>query len=201
MLRIFFILLILVGSALGIGYPWAIANLAYTGIGKWRVYEREAGFTPAETALMSSEAPVLVSVELVTRGPLARGGRDPVLTVTVDTQGRTVIAQTLDFEDVQPSVTNPQSGQHLYTAQVARIEPVGGGRYLFTLGPGVTGEEQLVSADLVLKSGASGLDPRAIPAGYVLMALGLVGFIASFRRRRPDNPNSSPPPPRWGRGS
>jgi hypothetical protein len=199
LLRFFLLLLILAGGALGIGYPWAVANLADSGIGKWRVYERDAGFAPAEAALTPSQAPVLLSVELVTRGPLARGDRDPVLTVTADTHGKTVIAQTLDFEDVQPSVTNPQTGQQLYTARFARIEAVEGGRYVFTFGPGVSAEDQLVSADLVLESGASALDPRAVPAGYVLMALGLVGFIASFRRARRENPNSSPPP-RWGRG-
>lgn len=201
MLRIFFLLLILAGGALGIGYPWAIAKLPDTGIGKWPVYERATGFAPAEAALTPSQAPVLMSVELMTHGPLARGDRGPVLTVTVDTRGRTLIAQTLDFEDVVPSVVNPQAGQHLYRKQFARIDPPEGDRYLFTFGPGVAAEEQLVSADLVLVSGASALDPRAIPAGYVLMALGLVGLIASFRRRRPGNPNSSPPPPRWGRGS
>lgn len=200
LIRFILLLLILAGGALGIGYPWAIANLADSGIGRWRVCERDAGFTTAEAALTAAQAPVLLSVELVTRGPLPRGDRDPVLTVTADSNGKTLIAQTLDFEDVRPSVTNPQTGQQLYTVRFARIEAVETGRYVFTFGPGVNAEEQLDSADLVLESGASTVDPRAVPAGYVLMALGLVGFIASFRRRRRENPNSSPPPPRWGRG-
>jgi hypothetical protein len=200
LLRIFFILLILAGGALGVAYPWAASNLSGTEIVKLRLYERSAGFIPAEVLLVPSQAPVLPTVELATRGPLARGDRDPVLTVTVDAGGRTVLAQTLDFEDVEPRAVNPQAGEHLYRASLPKIEPVEGERYLFTIGPGISGEEQLLTADLVLDAGAFGIDPRAIPAGYVLMALGLIGFIASFRRRRPANPNSSPPPPRWGRG-
>ncbi|MER9236146.1 hypothetical protein NKI56_29540, partial [Mesorhizobium sp. M0622] len=43
---------------------------------------------------------------------------------------------------------------------------------------------------------------RARPIGFSLMATGLVGLVLAFRfgGRRPENPNSQPPP-RWGRGS
>ncbi|MEX0955624.1 MAG: hypothetical protein WDZ83_10470 [Rhizobiaceae bacterium] len=58
---------------------------------------------------------------------------------------------------------------------------------------------RLVSVDLTLNAGAFDLDQRAIPAGFIMMAVGLVGFAASLFRRRRENPNSKPPP-RWGRG-
>lgn len=190
----------LAGGALSFVYPWAAANFSGYEVGTWRVYERERGFTPAEASLAAPDAPVFATLELATQGPLARSGDEPVLTVTADAGGKTVLAQTLVFDEVEPSVVNPQAGGHLYRLRFARIDPVEGDRYLFTFGPGVAAQEQLVSADLVLVAGAFDLDPRAIPAGYVLMAVGLVGFVASLRRRRPDNPNSGPPPPRWGRG-
>lgn len=192
--------MILAGGALGIGYPWAAANLGAPEIGIWRVYEREAGFSPAEVDLAGSGAAFAAVVELTTRGPLARGDYEPVLTVAADASGRTVLAQALDFETVEPRTINPQSGELLYRMELPRIDAAENGRFVFTFGPGTVAEDQLVAVDLTLSTASVGIDPRAIPAGYVLLAVGLVGFIASFGRRRPQNPNSSPPPPRWGRG-
>jgi hypothetical protein len=38
-----------------------------------------------------------------------------------------------------------------------------------------------------------------------MMAVGFIGFVLSLRGRgdggTPPNPNSQPPPPRWGRGA
>jgi hypothetical protein len=62
LLRIFFVLLIIAGSALGIGYPWMAANLSGTEIVKLRLYERGAGFIPAEVFLVPAQAPVTVTV-------------------------------------------------------------------------------------------------------------------------------------------
>jgi hypothetical protein len=56
---------------------------------------------------------------------------------------------------------------------------------------------------LVLIAGAGSIDEKVRLAGYALMGIGLVGFVLSlvFGRgaSRPQNPNSQPPPPRWGR--
>jgi hypothetical protein len=198
-LRILFILLILAGAALGIAYPWAARNLSGYEIGKWRVYDRAGGFAPAEASLSPSDAPVTVSLEVGTSGPV-----DPkagaLLTLTIDSPSRTVLALPLDLRNLQPSVTNPQKGSRVYRVRAGRIGEVESGRYILTVGAGDAPSDPLETVDISLEAGAFDLDPRTTPAGYVLMAIGLIGLIASFGRRRPANPNSSPPPPRWGRG-
>ncbi|RUU08829.1 hypothetical protein EOD08_36085, partial [Mesorhizobium sp. M6A.T.Ca.TU.002.02.2.1] len=58
--------------------------------------------------------------------------------------------------------------------------------------------------DLLLRSGVGEIDSRARPVGFSLMAAGLIGLLLALRfggGGRPQNPNSQPPPPRWGRGS
>jgi hypothetical protein len=58
--------------------------------------------------------------------------------------------------------------------------------------------------DLVLEHGPQRADPRTQPIGFVLMAVGFIGFVLGLRGRRdggtPPNPNSQPPP-RWGRAA
>ncbi|TIT20365.1 MAG: hypothetical protein E5W70_21685, partial [Mesorhizobium sp.] len=77
------------------------------------------------------------------------------------------------------------------------------GPYIFTVGPGDAEGIPMRAVDIVLRSAAGEVDRRARPVGFSLMAAGLVGLVLAFRfgGRRPENPNSQPPPPRWGRGS
>ena len=103
------------------------------------------------------------------------------------------------FASVTPRTLNPQSGLVAYRALPIVINPVDGARYRFDFGPGDSPPDDFVSVDLTLTAAVFDLDPRAIPVGYVLTAIGLAGFALSFRRRKPVNPNQKPPAPRWGR--
>lgn len=197
-LRTFFILLVLAGAALGIGYPLLAGNAAGYQLGLWRVYDRQAGYQPAEAELSPSDAPVIVSLEVTTTGP-AKFERGTLLTLTADTGGRTVLARALDFSGAHSTIVNPQTGARVHVLEAGRIEEVDGGAYVFTAGPGDTPDDAVATVVLKLEGGSLGVDPRTTPAGYGLMAIGLVGLIASFGRRRPANPNSSPPPRKWGR--
>lgn len=199
MLRIFFLLLALAGAALGIAYPLAASNVAGHEIGVWRVFDGKSGFQPAEAMLAPADAPVAIAVDLRTDGPLARREGRPVMTMEVTGDDETVASIPLDFAEAQERTINPQSGETAYRAAVDRFMIVDHDRYRFTFAAGEVGTEKLMSADLILNAGVYDLDPRAIPAGFVMLAIGIIGFAGSFFRRRRENPNSKPPQ-RWGRG-
>ena len=200
MLRFFFLLLILAGAALGIGYPWAASNVAGYEIGTWRAFDRDAGFIPVETNIAPSEAPVSITVDLRASRALDRNAGEPVLFMEATGEdGAPVISAALDFADAETRTINPQSGETAYREVAARLAFVDRDRYRFVLRPADGIAEKLVSVDLTLNAGAFDLDPRAIPAGFIMIAVGVVGFAASLFRRRRENPNSKPPP-RWGRG-
>jgi hypothetical protein len=199
-MRFLFLLILLAGAALGIGYPWAASNVTGYEIGAWRVFERGEGFAPAEANIAPSEAPVAITVDVRTDGALNRIAGKTVLSMDVTgTDGEPVLSSALDLIEAETRTVNPQSGETAYRTEAGRLAIIDLNRYRFVFRAGEGVEERLVSVDLALNAGAFDLDRRAIPAGFIMMAVGLVGFAATFFRRR-ENPNSKPPQ-RWGRGS
>ena len=124
-----------------------------------------------------------------------------MLTLTAAIGGRTVLAETIGFVNVTPRSDSPQSGDQIYRDEAGVMTKLDSGDYLFTVGPGDADGIEMRSVDLILRRGAAEPDPRAMPVGYVLMAVGAVGFVIALTRggKRPGNPNSRPPVPRWGR--
>lgn len=199
-MRFVFLLILLAGAGLGIAYPWAASNVAGYEIGNWRVYERDAGSMPAEANIAEPEAPVSITVDLRTDRALNRVEDKALLFMDVTSEGgEPVFEAALDLVDAEARTVNPQSGETAYRVEAGRLAIIDRNRYSFVFRPAEEIRERLISADLILNAGAFDLDPRAIPAGFILMAVGLVGFTASLFRKRRENPNSQPPP-RWGRG-
>jgi hypothetical protein len=200
--RIFFFLVLLAGLGLGFGYPYLVENLGGHDLGNWRLYEESQGYQPVDVDLKASDAPVRVLVEMSTVGQPVLNGDGAVLTLTADHESRTVLAETLAFEEARPRETNPQTQERIYRDNAGLIPEVEDGTYRFTLGPGDAEGVTVKSAELILRSEVAAPDGRVQPAGYVLTAVGFIGFVLAMRRRgggTPPNPNSQPPAPRWGR--
>jgi hypothetical protein len=135
-MRFFFLIILVAGIALGIGYPWAVDNVSGYEIGRYRVYDRDSGFQTAEVALAPSEAPVRVLVDLTAAGEFRPSDRLAVLTVTASTGGATVFAETVTFVGVPPRPDSPQVAGYVYRDEAGVIDPVSGdARYVFTVGP------------------------------------------------------------------
>ncbi|MEO9340512.1 hypothetical protein ABFT80_24175 [Mesorhizobium sp. SB112] len=201
-MRFISILLLLAGAAAAIFYPWVVGNFSGEELGRWRLYDRASGFTPVQVSLQSDAAPVRVLIDMATTSAPRVKGATAALTLTADRGGRTVLATAMSFTDAMIRDDAPQTGRKIFRDDAGFIDDFDDGDYLFTAGPGDADGIVMDTVDLVLRGNALVLDTRYPPAGFLMMALGAVGFIFSLRRRRsrPENPNSQPPPPRWGRG-
>jgi hypothetical protein len=200
--RFLFGLLLLAGMALGAS-PWLQGAVPSRPVGTWRVYEEQAGFTPAQPQLTAADAPVGVSVDLTTRGLASLPKGAAILTMTAAVDGRTVLATALDFAGAQGRDINPQTQEKVFHADAGVIESIEAGTYIFTFGKGDAEGVSMRSADVVLTHRGGVLDPRLQPIGFSLAAIGFIGLVLGFRHRAggpPSNPNSQPPAPRWGRG-
>lgn len=202
-MRFVFLLVLLAGAAVGIGYPWYVNNFSGREIGNWRAYDHATGFRTFEANLTSADAPVRVLVDMTTLGAPTFDDTRTVLTITAASGSRTVLADTLSFSNAVRRETSPQATEKTFRVDAGVIQAVTPGPYTFTLGQGDADGIDMRSVDVVLRSDAAMLDPRAQPLGFTLMAIGFIGLVVAFRRRRrgdpPRNPNSQPPPPRWGR--
>ncbi|WP_095202504.1 hypothetical protein [Mesorhizobium carmichaelinearum] len=202
-MRFLFVLILLAGTGIGLLYPWAMTNFSGREIGTWRVYE-QGRFKPLTVSLAGRDAPVRVLVDLTARAERIVSQQRTVLTLTAASNGRTVLASTLQFNHVDnPRQVSPQLPDKIFRDEAGVIASVNSGPYTFTVGPGDAEDIPMRAVDLVLRSGVGETDRRARPVGISLMAVGLIGFLLTLRSRggRPDNPNSQPPPPRWGRGA
>ncbi|RWA73274.1 hypothetical protein [Mesorhizobium sp.] len=202
-MRLLSVLLLIAGAGIGVLYPWVMSNFSGHGIGTYRVYEG-GRFRPVTVQLKASDAPVRVLVDLTARAERVASQQRTVLTLTAASGGRTAIASTLSFNHTDnPRQVSPQLPDKMFRDEAGVIEEVSPGPYVFTVGPGDADGIDMRAVDLVLRAGTGSIDERARPAGYALMGIGLVGLILSlvFGRGggRPQNPNSQPPPPRWGR--
>ncbi|PAQ03640.1 hypothetical protein LRP31_25955 [Mesorhizobium mediterraneum] len=204
-MRFLFLLILLAGTGIGVVYPWAMTNFSGHEIGTWRVYE-QGRFKPVTVPLAARDAPVRVLVDLTARTErIVVSQQRTVLTLTAATGGRTVLASTLQFTHSEnPRQVSPQLPDKIFRDEAGLIPTVSPGPYIFTVGAGDAEGIEMRAVDLLLRSGVGEIDSRARPVGFSLMAAGLIGLLLALRfggGGRPQNPNSQPPPPRWGRGS
>lgn len=202
-MRFLSVLLLIAGAAIGVFYPWAMSNFSGHAIGTYRVYEG-GRFKPVTVQLTANDAPVRVLVDLTARAERIAGQQRTLLTLTAASGGRTALASTLSFNHTDnPRQASPQLPDKIFRDEAGVIEIVTPGAYVFTVGPGDADGIDMRAVDLILRAGTGSIDERARPADYALMGIGLVGLVLSlvFGRgnKPPQNPNSQPPPPRWGR--
>jgi hypothetical protein len=199
MMRIVFLLIFLIGAGMGFAYPWVMQNRTSHEIGKWRVGD-SGGFHPIDARFTGADAPVKVVVDLAAVLQPNFESKARVLTITAAAEGKTVLANTLTLNGAEKREESPQTHLQVFRIQAGSIPEVGNGGYTFTVGPGDAEGIQVASVDLLLSGGGS-YDQRAQPVGFSVMAVGMIGFLLSFRRRAGGGSGGTPQPPkpRWGR--
>jgi hypothetical protein len=206
-MRLLFILIFFAGAAAGIAYPWVVQNFSGHELGTWRVFDG-AGFKPVDIVLTAEEAPLRILLDLTSSAPPSATGSETVLTLTVSTGGKTILAETLNFVDASVNRDSPQPNPQTYRDDAGVIRDVIKGSYRFTVGQGDADGIPIRTVDLILRAGALEHDSRVQPIGFMVMAVGFIGFALTLRRGErggggQGGAKGEPQPPiapRWGRG-
>jgi len=197
LMRLVFLAVLLLGILLGLVYPWAEGGSGYE-IGRWRAYDRVSGFQPLEILLPTDQQQILVKAEISTPQPVEGTDIRAVITLAVSANGRTELVHYFALDGLESRILSPQLPGRIYAGEAGVLYYPGEGTYSFVFGPGDV-EIDMATVDLILIGGTRDVDEAVPPIGYGMMGIGFLGLLMTFRRRR-DNPNSQPPPPRWGRG-
>lgn len=197
LMRLVFLGLLLLGILLGLIYPWAESGRGFE-IGRWNVYDRVAGFKQLEMLLPTDQQQIVVKVEISTPAAVTDTERSTVMTLAISSNGRTELVHYFTLDGVEPRIASPQLPGRVYPLEAGPIFYPGEEPYFFDVGPGDV-EIDMSTADLVLIGGTRDIDEAVPPIGYAMMGIGFLGLLMTLRRRR-ENPNSQPPPQRWGRG-
>ncbi len=196
-MRGIFILLILAGIGCGAAYPWYIHNRSGNDIGTYRVFQRPGVFKSVDVILTPDEAPVRVFVDMMPIMQNYPDGAQSLLHLTATTSGKTVMDTNLNFAAGIADGRGLQRSEKIFRDTAGELTEITAGQYHFTLERGGFEGLSLKTVDIVLKGNVEEVDPRAIPAGIGLFAIGLLGLIRSRRAAPPEDDNAEKP--KWGR--
>ena len=193
LLRGVFLLMVAAGVLLGIGLPKAVERLPGYEIGRFQLFAADKGFLPAEIVLAPPEAPFFFTLSVHMSAPLRAGDDRAAFRLTArDENGARVLDQIFGFPN-DPVRESPESG-YVYREMAVVDRPLDG-RHAIELEVTPRLDPAVADIELSVNAGALDLDPRLQPAGFILLVVGGIGLMLSFRR-----PADSPPPTRkWGR--
>lgn len=190
-LRIAFLLMLAVGVLLGIGLPKAVERLPGYEIARLTLFAVDEGFKQAEVMLAPPEAPFFLTLAVHADAPLRAGDGHAVFTLTArDEKGDTA------FEEIFLLPNDPvrEAGVGAVYREMIVVDQRLDGRHAIELEvtPGL--DPAITAIELTVNAGALDLDPRLQPVGFILLVVGGIGLLLSFRRRP-----EPPPAPKWGR--
>lgn len=191
-LRVVFMLMLAAGVLFGIGLPKAVERLPGYEIGRLELYSADTGFTPTHVMLAPPEAPFFLTLAARANAPLRAGEDRADVTLTLRGEnGETAFEHAFAFP--HDPVLEADGGV-VYREMIVVDRPLDG-RHTVEVDVTPRLDPAVTAIELTVNAGAFDLDPRLQPAGFILLVVGGIGLMLSFRRRA----ETPPPQPRWGR--
>lgn len=191
-LRAVFFLMLAAGVLFGIGLPKAVERLPGYEIARLALYSADTGFTAGEVMLAPPEAPFFFTLAARANAPLRAGEDRAAVTLTLRSEnGETAFEHAFGFPHDPVLETD---GGVVYREMVVVDRPLDG-RHTAAIEVAPRLDPSITAIELTVNAGAFDLDPRLQPAGFILLVVGGIGLMLSFRRRE----EPPPPAPRWGR--
>ncbi len=196
-MRRIFLLLLLTGSLLGIGYPWYVSNFTGEKLTKLVLFERGKSWKPVQVELDELLFPVGVKVRLVVDAPSEKLSETGRFSLKVRGPRGLSYREILEFS-LKPVGDGAVDGTTQELWQFAdNLQFIASKPYVFALETLGKNPLSIKSAELHLTANIGEYDAKLLPVATVLMGVGGFGFVLlmlrGWRRKRAGNK------PRWGR--
>ncbi len=200
-MRKFFLLLLISGSLLRIGYPWYVNNFTGETLAELEFFQRGTGWKPVQIELEKDLFPVGLKVRLMVDAPSERLSVTGRFALKVRSPGAISYREILEFQlapvgDDALEGTMQELWQDATALQFVANEP-----YVIELESLGKNPLSVKSAELRMIANIGAYDGQILILGAAIMGIGGIGFvIISLRnRRRKSGKNDGIENSKWGR--
>ncbi len=200
-MRRFFLLIVIAGAVLRIGYPWYVSNFTGEAIEERLFYQRGGAWNAITSSLAKDAFPVGLKVKLVVDAPDNRLSQSGDFVLKIRGPGGMSSSEILTFVHLPTDSSGAGAPVQTLWQSATTLQNAGGGDYSFELRALPGGALSVKSASLQLDSGVTIHNGQILLIGAILMGFGGMGFVftslGASRKRRLGN--GAPPASRWGR--
>lgn len=194
-MRLLFLLLLIAGSLLRIGYPWYVSNFTGETLAELSFFERGTGWQPVEVQFEKDMFPLGLKVRLLVDAPSEKLSETGRFSLKVRGPGAVSYRDVLEFS-LKPvgdgDGTFYELWQDATTLQYVADQP-----YTIVLEPLGKNPLSIQSAELRLTANIGSYDGQLLTIGAAMMGIGGVGFVLiTLRGRRRKKGGHKP---HWGR--
>ena len=181
-MRYFFLALVLAGSILGFGYPWAARQLSDAEVITRQVYGHASGFSNTRFKLSPPQSPYRIFLRMRQRGTFAPGARSTGLRVHGSSGGEVTFVSDVSFS-AERGVT-PQADGNVYEAFGGVLPVSEPAEYQFVFTKNHDQGLSMERVDMVVRGKIIEPDKRIQIAGFAAALLGLAGAALWGKVRR-----------------
>ncbi len=191
------LILLFGGVTLAAIYPRFAEEAVGREIARLPLLAAGAGFEEHTVTLPLDDGQVELRAVIRLSRAVPTGARQAVVQLVArDADGTILLTRPLEVTG-PGRLESPQTGVMVDSIPVGVLEPRQGDIRI-TGAPGPDFSDDVLGVELVLEAARSGAWPHARPVGIGMIVAGTLFLFGSLHRRR-ENPNSSPPPHKWGR--
>ncbi len=189
------VILMVIGVAMGLLYPWALDNFTGDELAKFPVFSQNGKFLPATLRLQPDQSPLLVRLNVEAHNPLTGTLRYGRINITITEPGGGERKDAFTFYSDHTSGRNDAAYEELLTDRLNQTTIFRAGDYRFDLREAKNNQLRYKSANLLIIGNYWQYDPLISIGGRVAIGVGIFGlFLTSRRKKKPKIAK-----PKWGR--
>lgn len=194
--RLLFGAFVAVGALLAFLYPLTVEDEEGRQAGYWQVLGPDGSTETVSIMLQADDSPVQVYVYAGIAGDIETAETNVLARITVSRNGEPALQSDLTFAEWPPFADEADAQIQLYRDHAGTLRPRSAALYTVEVDPAFGEGVDLRSLEVLMRAESQVYDDSVPYIGYGMLAIGVVGMIATFWRRR-RKPVSQPH--RWGR--